>query len=60
MSRYNEMSDSKLTKMLYEYSRTRKGDISDLTYAASVRIEALSASVRKYREEAKKTEDDGK
>ena len=60
MADYKKLSDGKLSKILMEYAKGRKGDIADLTYAASVRIAVLAAKVKELKEENKRGEDDGK
>ena len=41
-----EMTDEQLIKALYDYSKAGNGEISDLTYAASVRIGVLTARIK--------------
>ena len=41
-SSYSEMTDHELAKALLDYSRNRDGEISEITQAAGVRIEALT------------------
>lgn len=41
-SSYSEMTDHELAKALLDYSRSRDGEISEITQAAGVRIEALT------------------
>lgn len=41
-NRYLDLSNAQLAKKLKDYSQERKGDISDLTLAASVRITNLT------------------
>ena len=41
-SGYSEMTDHELAKALLDYSRNRDGEISEITQAAGVRIEALT------------------
>ena len=43
---FQDMSNANLERTLYDYSKTRKGEIADLTRAAAVRIGVLSAKVR--------------
>lgn len=52
------LSDKALAKVLKDYSNDRKGEISDICYAASVRISVLSARIHSMRENGE--EDDGK
>lgn len=52
---FTDMSDSNLERTLYDYSKTRSGEIADLTRAAAVRIGVLSAKVRQL--EADKGDD---
>ena len=43
---FQDMSDANLERTLYDYSKTRSGEIADLTRAAAIRIGVLSAKVR--------------
>lgn len=45
---FTDMSDSNLERTLYDYSKTRSGEIADLTRAAAIRIGALSAKVKEF------------
>lgn len=53
---FQKMSDKDLERTLYDYSKTRKGEIADLTRAAAIRIGVLAAKVREF----EIGEDDGK
>ena len=53
---FQKMSDKNLERFLYDYSKTRKGEIADLTRAAAIRIGDLSARVK----EMEREENDGK
>ncbi len=46
-----DLSDKALSKALKDYSDNRKGEISDICYAASVRISTLAARIHSIREE---------
>ena len=59
-NRFMDMSDGALEKVLKDYSTIRKGEISDLAYAASVRIGVLSGRVRILEDELEKEGDDMK
>lgn len=43
---FQDMSDANLERTLYDYSKTRSGEIADLTRAAAIRIGVLSAKVK--------------
>lgn len=43
---FTDMSDANLERTLYDYSKTRSGEIADLTRAAAIRIGVLSAKVK--------------
>ena len=43
---FQDMSDANLERTLYDYSKTRSGEIADLTRAAAIRIGVLLAKVR--------------
>jgi hypothetical protein len=47
---YLKMKAEELAKKLYEYSIERSGDLSDLTYAASVKINVLAAREKEDRQ----------
>jgi hypothetical protein len=42
---FTDMSDANLERTLYDYSKTRSGEIADLTRAAAIRIGVLSARI---------------
>ena len=44
------MTDDELSKYLKEYAAHRDGEISELTYEASIRIAVLSAGVKMMEE----------
>lgn len=44
------LSDKALSKALKDYADDRKGEISDICYAASVRISILAARIHSMRE----------
>lgn len=52
-NKFLRMSANELSKTLSEYARERRGEIADITYAASVMIAVLAAKVSTL-------EDDGK
>ena len=56
MNKYQKMSDSALEKELLKYSKERKGEIAELTYAAALRIGTLAGRLKVL----EKMEDDGK
>ena len=43
---FTDMSDANLERTLYDYSKTRSGEIADLTRAAAIRIGVLAARVK--------------
>ena len=43
---FSNMTDDELSKYLKEYAAHRDGEISELTYEASLRIAVLSARVK--------------
>lgn len=43
---FRDMTDEELSKYLRDYAERRSGEIADLTYAAGLRIAALSARVK--------------
>lgn len=43
---FSNMTDDELSKYLKEYAAHRDGEISELTYEASIRIAVLSAGVK--------------
>lgn len=43
---FTDMSDANLERTLYDYSKTRSGEIADLTRAAAVRIGVLATRAR--------------
>lgn len=45
-----DLSDKALSKVLKDYAYERKGEISDICYAASVRISILAARIHSMRE----------
>lgn len=45
------MSDKNLERMLYDYAKARKGEISDLTYAAAIRIGTLAGKIKELERE---------
>ena len=51
------LSDKALAKVLKDYADDRKGEISEICYAASVRIGVLSAGIRRFREEEEGDDD---
>lgn len=53
---FRDMTNEKLEQTLYNYSKSRKGEIADLARAAAARIRTLAARVR----ELEMGEDDGK
>ena len=42
---FQDMSDANLERTLYDYSKTRSGEIADLTRAAAIRIGVLAAKI---------------
>ena len=46
MNQIINMTNRELAEALKEYSKSRKGEIAHLTYAASIRISVLEARVR--------------
>lgn len=48
---FMDLSDKALSKVLKDYADDRKGEISDICYAASVRISILAARIHSIREE---------
>ncbi len=57
MRDYTDLSDNALEKKLRDYALFRKGELSDLCYAAALRIGKLSAEIKILME---KEADDGK
>lgn len=53
---FQDMSNANLERTLYDYSKTRSGEIADLTRAAAVSIRVLAARIK----EMELGEDDGK
>ena len=53
---FQDMSDANLERTLYDYSKTRSGEIADLTRAAAIRIGVLAARIKML----ERGEDDGK
>ena len=53
---FQKMSNKNLERTLYDYSKTRSGEIADLTRAAAIRIGTLTARIK----ELELGEDDGK
>lgn len=53
-----DLSDKALAKVLKDYADDRKGEISEICYAASVRISVFAARIHDMRENGE--EDDGK
>lgn len=45
LGRYFKMNASEMVETLYEYSRVRKGDIADLTYAAALMLQGHSVNI---------------
>lgn len=43
---FQDMSDANLERTLYDYSKTRSGEIADLTRAAAIRIGVLAARIK--------------
>lgn len=50
---FRKMTDEELAESLRSYSICRKGEISDLAYAASLRIASLSAELRRLEDDRK-------
>ena len=48
---FMDLSDKALAEVLKDYADDRKGEISDICYAASVRISTLAARIHSIREE---------
>lgn len=56
MNNFLDMTDSQLIEYAKEYSRQRKGEISELVYALAVRVGVLAGRVKILEKEI----DDGK
>lgn len=52
---FTDMSNANLERTLYDYSKTRSGEIADLTRAAAIRIGVLATRVKQL--EADKGDD---
>ena len=48
---YTDLTDDELSKELRDYAEHRSGEISDLTYAAGLRIDVLSTRVKVLEQE---------
>lgn len=55
-NKYSDMADNQLIEYAREYSRQRKGEISELVYALAVRVGVLAGRVKILEKEL----DDGK
>jgi hypothetical protein len=53
---FRDMTDDELSKYLKEYAARRDGEISELTYEASIRIAVLSAGVKMLEEKVRNEE----
>lgn len=45
---FQKMSNKDLERTLYDYSKTRSGEIADLTRAAAIRIGILAERVKEW------------
>lgn len=47
LGRYFKMNAAEMVETLFEYSRARKGDLADLTYAAALMLQGHSEHIKR-------------
>ena len=47
LGKYFKMNAAEMVETLFEYSRARKGDLADLTYAAALMLQGHSEHIKR-------------